>query len=89
VSKAELMSDIWRLAFVPETNSVAVHVSRLRAKLALAGLAGLVQTSSTGGYFLASPDFLPDDASFLPPARDRLDGEARKDNKGLPALEPA
>ncbi|MCZ8146287.1 MAG: winged helix-turn-helix domain-containing protein, partial [Roseomonas sp.] len=33
VAPDELRSDVWRLAFRPETNSLAVHVSRLRAKL--------------------------------------------------------
>lgn len=43
---------IWRLAHVPDTNSLAVHVFRLRAKLALAGHAGLVRTEPSGGYYL-------------------------------------
>lgn len=52
VGKAQLAADVWRMGFVPETNSIAVHVSRLRAKLALAGLDGLVRTAPGGGYFL-------------------------------------
>lgn len=52
-SKAMLLSDVWRLGHIPETNSLAVHVSRLRTKLALAGLDGLVQTAPSGGYLLA------------------------------------
>jgi two-component system OmpR family response regulator len=52
VGKAQLAADVWRLGFVPETNSIAVHVSRLRAKLAIAGLDGLVRTAPDGGYLL-------------------------------------
>lgn len=53
VKKGDLLSDVWRLGFVPETNSLAVHVSRLRAKLAQAGLSGLLRTARSGGYLLA------------------------------------
>lgn len=52
VSKRELLRDVWRLHHVPDTNSLAVHVSRLRAKLAVAGLPEVVQTAPCGGYFL-------------------------------------
>lgn len=52
VSKKALVRDVWRMAHVPDTNSLAVHVFRLRAKLAIAGLAGLIKTAPTGGYFL-------------------------------------
>ncbi len=51
-SKAALLTDVWRLGHIPETNSLAVHVFRLRAKLALAGFDGLVQTTPSGGYLL-------------------------------------
>jgi two-component system, OmpR family, response regulator len=52
VSARELLSDVWRLAFRPETNSLAVHVSRLRAKLRLAGIDGVIETMPDGGYSL-------------------------------------
>lgn len=55
VSPRELLSDVWRLAFRPETNSLAVHVSRLRAKLRLAGIGGLVETLPDGAYRLIDP----------------------------------
>jgi DNA-binding response OmpR family regulator len=51
VSKQTLALEVWRLGFLPESNSIAVHMSRLRAKLVLAGLAGLVDTVA-GGYRL-------------------------------------
>lgn len=51
VSRDALIQDVWRLGFVPESNSIAVHVSRLRRKLAARGLAGLVETAG-GGYRL-------------------------------------
>lgn len=53
VSARELLTDVWRLTFRPETNSLAVHVSRLRAKLRLAGIDGLVETLADGAYRLA------------------------------------
>ncbi len=56
VSKQALVKDVWRLHHMPETNSVAVHVSRLREKLRIAGLAEMVQTAPTGGYLLAPPN---------------------------------
>jgi len=59
VPPSELRSDVWRLAFRPETNSLAVHVSRLRAKLRTAGLDGLVETRPDGGYRLAEEMLRP------------------------------
>ena len=55
VSKQALLSEVWRLCHVPDTNSLAVHVFRLRAKLAGAGLEGYVRTAEAGGYMLALP----------------------------------
>jgi DNA-binding response OmpR family regulator len=52
VSRSQLLRDVWRLNHDPETNSVAVHVSRLRSKLAELGCAGLVSTDPAGGYWL-------------------------------------
>lgn len=54
VSSAELLFDVWRLSFRPETNSLAVHVSRLRSKLRLAGVDGIVETDAFGHYRLAA-----------------------------------
>lgn len=53
VSRAGLLRDVWRLDFEPGTNSVEVHVSRLRTKLAAAGLRALIETHAAGGYRLA------------------------------------
>lgn len=64
VPKATLLREVWHLKFQPETNSLAVHVSRLRAKLTLAGLGHLVQTDGAGGYRLAQPE------AAAPPADD-------------------
>lgn len=52
VSASELLYDVWRLSFRPETNSLAVHVSRLRAKLRTSGVDGLVETLHDGSYRL-------------------------------------
>ena len=59
VPASELRSDVWRLAFRPETNSLAVHVSRLRSKLRTAGLDGLIETVADGGYRLAEEILRP------------------------------
>ena len=55
VSKQTLIQDVWQLGFVPETNSIAVHMSRLRSKLSIAGLSHLV-TTTPGGYCLSLPE---------------------------------
>jgi DNA-binding response OmpR family regulator len=55
VAPEALLSDVWQLHFRPETNSLAVHVCRLRAKLASAGISDLVRTTPRGSYVL-TPD---------------------------------
>jgi len=52
VEKRDLLRDVWHLSHVPETNSVAVHASRLRSKMAAGGLEGWVQSTPGGGYSL-------------------------------------
>ena len=54
VPRERLLQDVWRLTHLPETNSLEVHVSRLRAKLAVANADWLVETDPRGGYRLAS-----------------------------------
>lgn len=63
VLKRALIRDVWRMAHVPETNSLAVHVYRLRAKLTPAGLEWMVRTTIDGGYL-----FAPVASSRPPPA---------------------
>jgi DNA-binding response OmpR family regulator len=46
VSRQALVQDVLRLSFEPISNSIAVHMSRLRSKLAPAGLRDLVETES-------------------------------------------
>jgi DNA-binding response OmpR family regulator len=59
VTRAQLLRDVWRLNHEPETNSVEVHVSRLRGKLADCGCEGLVATDPPGGYRLVdAPPFM-------------------------------
>lgn len=55
VSKRQLLADVWRIDFEPETNSVAVHVARVRSKLDEFGLASMLATHPEGGYFLEAP----------------------------------
>lgn len=54
VSRQALVHDVLRLSFEPASNSIAVHMSRLRGKLGGAGLDDLVETSA-GGYRLRLP----------------------------------
>lgn len=52
LSKRTLLADVWRINFEPETNSLAVHVARIRSKLQPYGLSSLLATHPEGGYFL-------------------------------------
>ncbi len=51
-TRRQLLRDVWRLTYEPDTNSVEVHVCRLRAKLANFGCDWLVVTDPEGGYYL-------------------------------------
>jgi len=53
ITRRQLLADVWRLNHEPETNRVEVHVSRLRGKLATAGIQAIVATDPRGGYHLA------------------------------------
>ena len=55
LSKQQLLADVWRITFEPETNSLAVHVARIRAKLQPFGLAQILVTHPDGGYLLDAP----------------------------------
>ena len=55
MTQRQLLADVWRVGFEPETNRVAVHVARVRAKLSAFGLAHLLVTHPQGGYFLDTP----------------------------------
>ncbi len=52
VPKAQLLADVWRITHDPMTNSLAVHVARVRAKLKPLGLSGLLVTDAEDGYYL-------------------------------------
>lgn len=54
LSREELLADIWRLRYRPGTNSLEVHISRLRAKLAAFGIRRLVETHPEGGYCIGA-----------------------------------
>lgn len=77
VSQSDLLGDVWRLSFRPETNSLAVHVSRLRAKLRLSGLGGLVETLPDGAYRLAVEPVAAPGGTFALDAPLRLGKECR------------
>jgi Response regulators consisting of a CheY-like receiver domain and a winged-helix DNA-binding domain len=73
VTKQDLIRDVWRMAFVPRTNSVAVHVSRLRSKLASAGFGQIIETVPEGGYMLRAElphRFAPPPPQSGPPGPD-------------------
>ncbi|KEO88665.1 hypothetical protein EH31_16035 [Erythrobacter longus] len=55
VTKRQLLLDVWRIDYEPDTNSVAVHVARIRSKLEPLGLAGILATHPDGGYYLNAP----------------------------------
>jgi DNA-binding response OmpR family regulator len=55
ITRQQLLAEVWRIHFEPESNSVAVHVARVRAKLEPFGLARLIGTHPDGGYFLDVP----------------------------------
>ncbi len=55
MTRKQLLVDVWRIDFEPETNSVAVHVARVRGKLTPFGLASILATHPEGGYFLDAP----------------------------------
>lgn len=81
VSPGGLLSEIWQLQFKPQTNSLAVHVCRLRAKLAVAGLPEIIRTTPDGCYALAGSPVPPGAAAngALPLAHEEtpLDGYVR------------
>lgn len=51
VSQRALLADVWRLSFEPGSNRVAVHIARLRRKLATVGLDPLIATEGAGYRF--------------------------------------
>ena len=55
VTRKQLLVDVWRINHEPETNSVAVHVARVRGKLARLGLENIVLTHPEGGYYVDAP----------------------------------
>ncbi|WP_108788723.1 winged helix-turn-helix domain-containing protein [Erythrobacter sp. Alg231-14] len=55
MTRRELLADVWRIDFEPETNSVAVHVARVRSKLGAFGLSKILATHPDGGYYLDAP----------------------------------
>ena len=61
VTRQQLLADVWRIHFNPQSNSVAVHVARVRAKLEQLGLARMLATHPDGGYLLDAP---PGQAGF-------------------------
>lgn len=55
VSRRQLLADVWRITIEPETNSVAVHVARIRSKLMPFGLDHMLVTHPDSGYYVDLP----------------------------------
>jgi len=51
----QLLVDVWSIAFEAQTNSVAVRIARLRAKLERFGLDRMITSHPEGGYVLHAP----------------------------------
>ena len=84
VTRGELLRDVWRLAHDPGTNSLEVHISRLRAKLAISRASWLVETHPEGGYRLNVPR-AADAFRFRYTSKDALDmGRALGNGGGQP-----
>ena len=75
VSKEMLIKEVWQLDHVPESNSLAVHIARLRDKMRIAGLPELVVTVPAGGYMLALPELQPHNAPAPSDGNSRLERE--------------
>lgn len=65
VTPHTLLQEVWQLQHMPETNSLAVHICRLRAKLALGDCADMIVTTRDGAYILAWPQSHDDKAFWL------------------------
>lgn len=55
VTRAMILEHVWKIHFNPLTSVVESHVSRLRAKLNMAGAPDLIQTVRGAGYRLRAP----------------------------------
>lgn len=59
----QLLVDVWSIAFESQTNSVAVRIARVQAKLERFGLERMIASHPEGGYVLQAP---PGPGSFRP-----------------------
>lgn len=55
LSRKQLLAEVWRIKQEPGTNSLAVHVARVRGKLDQFGLGRMLMTHPEGGYYLDAP----------------------------------
>ncbi len=55
VTRAMILEHVWKIHFNPLTSVVESHISRLRAKLNMAGASDLIQTVRGAGYRLRAP----------------------------------
>lgn len=68
VSRARLLQEVWRLEFDPGTNTVEVHVSRLRSKIAAAGAGRLIEKAPRGYCFAPAGNTRPNSSTARHPA---------------------
>lgn len=54
ISAGQLLAEAWHIAFEPDTDGIAVHIARVRGKLAAAGVGHLICTDGDERYFLAA-----------------------------------
>lgn len=73
VSRARLLREVWRLEFDPGTNTVEVHVSRLRSKIAAAGAGRLIEKAPLGYRFALPGNARPNSPTACHPALSRPD----------------
>lgn len=78
VTREQLLRDVWRLNHIPETNSVEVHIARLRSKLAPYGCEAFVATDPRGGYRLLASHDAPFMSRDPAGAEDRFDAYLRE-----------
>ncbi|WP_328598407.1 winged helix-turn-helix domain-containing protein [Pontixanthobacter gangjinensis] len=52
LTKKMLLTNVWRIAHIPQSNRVEVTISRIRSKLHSAQLAWMIVTEPEGGYRL-------------------------------------
>ena len=56
VTRDMLLEDVWHYRFLPQTNLVDVHLSKLRRKIDVPGEPSLIQSVRGAGFLFSAPD---------------------------------